>query len=357
MAARQQARPSWPIPCLRILSSAGTVATLAMSGFMALLASTPATAASCDAATKEFALLASIGMRDETVKSWKNLPAACRKALAQSGTPPPTNASPDTILQYGAQIHAWQKDSHGSRLQQPLASADIPQVDQRALAGIGPDNLSRAMGGMLLDLAAAGLSSRQRHDQAGSVRALSDAVLGDEQREWQTAHSTTGAGIAGIEGVNPRVPSDPPADITHLPVPDSVNSASCQGDFTFLAPVIPDYHDPMLRTFRTGRLAYRVQEAVHEVRSRTQNKNHAIQVLYEHIRIADSAAAHAKHQADSMDGRGDQVSTREVDNNAKTIALRCGQEPSIHAAGVCEYIVQRIHSLMLRSTVELVKRC
>lgn len=144
--------------------------------------STPATAAACEASQKEFALLASMGMRDEAVSAWKSLPASCRKALGQADKPPAANASATAILQYGAHLHAQYKNQHSNRLQQALTTVEVPEVNQSALAGLGPDNVSRAIGGMVLDLAATGLSSHQQHDLAKTARQLGDTVRGDEQR-------------------------------------------------------------------------------------------------------------------------------------------------------------------------------
>lgn len=347
-------------------AAAGTVA-----GMLALLASAPAaaftsaTAASCATSQKEFALLASMGMRDEAVKSWQSLPEPCRKALEQTGHAPSANAAPDAIVHYGEQLHALQKADHRSRLQQPLATVEVPQIDHSALAGLGPENLSRAVGGMLLDLTAAGLSSRHRHSQADAARSLSDLVRADENPWWRdrrpvSGQGNGGQGMAGQEDTESGIALQgqiPVPNVSRIPVPAAVSTASCQGNLEFLAPSLHPYPDPTLSQARSEFLAARIPDLIQGVRRQAADKNQVLRRLNETVAAIDTAAAKAKEQADDSDGRGDQVGTREVENDALSFDLQCLPEPSVHVTGLCEYINQRWTSLVYRTLIELYKRC
>lgn len=345
---RRASAPSGP---LRRAATGSWAFCLILSGVLTGY-SAPVTAASCEASQKEFALLASMGMRDEAVSAWKNLPASCRKAPGQAGKPPAANASAAVILQYGAHLHAQYKNQHSSRLQQPLAMVEVPEVNQSALAGLGPDNMSRAIGGMVLDLAASGLSSHQQHDLAKTARQLGDTVRGDEQRWWDNPQSSGGGyGAPGPDGV-------PGPAVSRIPLPAGMSSVSCQGTFAFLAPAMHDFPDATLRRIRTDLLAQSIPGTFQQIRRQAPNQNQAIQALKAELANIEASVARAKAQADESDGRGDQVSTREVENNTIGFALQCTPgEATIHMGGVCDYILWRRQSLVYRAMIDLYPRC
>ncbi len=353
------ARRGGPAPPrrLRCTATGPAAVVLALSGALAGY-STPASAApaastaSCEASQKEFALLASMGMRDEAASAWKALPASCRKALGKTGKPPAANAAAGAILHYGAQLHAQYKNQHLRQLQQPLATIEVPEVNQSALAGLGPDNMARAIGGMVLDLAATGLSSHQQHDLSKAAAQLGDAVRGDEQRWWDNPQSSgVGHGAPGQGGADG-------APVSRIPLPAGMSSASCRGTFAFLAPAMHDFPDATLRQARTDLLAQSIPDTFQQIRGQVPNKNQAMQALKTQLASIEATVARAKAQADESDGRGDQVSTREVENNKIGFALQCTPGvATIHMGGVCDYILWRWQSLIYRAMIDLYPRC
>ncbi|NLC36481.1 MAG: hypothetical protein GX772_08580 [Alcaligenaceae bacterium] len=298
---------------------AGTRAASVMlaAGLLVVLAPLPAAAMSCDAAAREFAKQASMGLQNaDTLASLKKFQERCR-----SGEPSAASAE-------GA-------DTGATASPQTLSPAR--QLQRRAEAQRARDASNRR-----------GIEERKQQQRA----------LRQESREpADPAPEARAATTAAAPAATRAAPASGPKGSSQIPVPAAVRTASCQGTMGFLAPALYDYPDPLLKNLRTTVLNLSIPEQLQAVRNQTRDTGHAIQVLTNDVRETDRAAATARKTADDTDGRGFGVSTGEVDNNRLSFALQCHAGAAIHTKGLCEYINQRTMSLVRRTLIELIQRC
>lgn len=301
--------------------------------------------ADCRHLVQEFALLAHMDMKAEGVAAYQELLAhkECVAALQSSPAdvlPAPSDVPP--VLALGRKLHTQARDASARQAGKALSDGHIPQASAEALRGLGPENAVRALGGMAMDVLAAGLESRQRLPQAQSVRKVGDAIRGEEQR-W-TGAAGTGTGTAPRQ---PEIVLDAGA----------VNAASCSGTYGFLSPLMRPYTAPSLADARQAVLNQSMPELLTGARRQTGTKAQALTLLNEQMKEYNRAADEAAQTANHTDGSGNSASISRVASDTLELGYPCGPSAAVHAAAVCAYIAFRWGSLGTRTSIAMVERC
>ncbi len=310
----------------------------------------PAMAAGCPEKLREFALLVHMDMADESVAAYGLLHVECAATLRQLAGPAahlPLPGDTAPVLALGRKLHAQARDQHARQVGKALNEEQIPVASADALRGLGPESAARALTGMVLDVAAAGLDSRQRTSQAQALRETASTVRGEEDQRWSLTGMGAGASASGGSLA-------PPQPVIALPA-QIIASASCSGRFDFLAPLLRDYTAPELNSIRTAVLTASVPELISAAKRQTGSKAEALRLLHlqaqEHDRVANEAA----HSANETDGQGS-VSIPQATSDTLPFGFSC-DGVSVHPASVCTYIVNRWASLHSRASAVLVDRC
>lgn len=250
----------------------------------------------------------------------------------------------------GRQLHAQARDANALRAGKALNEGQIPQASAEGLRGLGPDNVASALGGMVLDVAAAGLESRQRMAQAQDMRKAADAMRGNEppwtgtRRGQGAATGTAGAGTAPQQ---PLIALDMGA----------VNSASCSGTYGFLEPRIRPYAAASLASLRQAALGASIPEMLAGARDQAGTKEQALRLLNEQLAEYNRSANEAAQTANQTDGNGNSASIARASSDTLELGYPCDNGPSIHASAVCAYVAYRWGSLVTRASIALVERC
>jgi len=314
----------------------------------------PSAAQGCGNEINEFALLASMDMRDEATQAYRKLARTCSAALAarasSSGAKLPRPEQRDRIVALGKQLYAARRDRQADTVGQSLAAADMPQVNTAALRGIGVENAAQAFGAMGLDIAAAGLQSGHRYSQAAQVRKLADQIRGNEPR----AGGASGGGASGGGGGMDAGPAAPPQPQIPLPT-QAIEHASCQGNLGFLEPQLRAYRDSTLSGLRALALASSAADAISQARTQGLSKPQAISLARQQAASDDESAAQAAMTANQSDAQGS-VSVSQTVSDQLPLDFSC-QGPAVHASAVCAFISFRWSSLIVRTITQLMERC
>ncbi|HGY9625777.1 hypothetical protein ODI84_17660 [Pseudomonas putida] len=189
-----------------------------------------------------------------------------------------------------------------------------------------------------LDVTAAAYNLKGR-----SAEATTALNLANQLRAGASAATGEGAAMAAV------------AASDGIPVPAAASSASCSGDYSFLAPQLRAYQDPSLSEVRSSYLRQPISNNVEFLRGKGLDKQSAINVMLQNAALDEQTAREAAQQARDSDGHGD-VSIPQAQSDQLRLDFPCDQA-SIHASGVCTYIRHRWTSLYERTTAELIERC
>lgn len=189
-----------------------------------------------------------------------------------------------------------------------------------------------------LDVTAAAYNLKGRSAEATTARNLANQL-----RVGASAATGEGAAMAAV------------AASDGIPVPAAASSASCSGDYSFLAPQLRAYQDPSLSVVRSNYLTQPISNDIAVLRSKGLDKQGAINAMLQNAALYDQTAREAAQQARDSDGHGD-VSIPQAQSDQLRLDFPCDQT-SIHASGVCTYIQHRWTSLYERTTAELIERC
>ncbi|MBN9341347.1 MAG: hypothetical protein J0H52_14880 [Comamonadaceae bacterium] len=310
--------------------------------------------ADCPRLVREFALLAHMGMEAEGVAAYRELRlhkdcAAALPASAADASLLPASSDVPQVMALGRQLHSQARDASARQAGKALSEGQIPQASAEALRGLGPDNVARALGAMVLDVAAAGLESRQRMQQAHSVRKAANEVRGDEPA-WTGARAGQRAGAGTDAGPAPRQPR------IALDA-DAVGAASCSGTYGFLAPSMRPYAAASLASLRQEGLNASIPEMLAGARAQAGTKAQALRLLGEQLVEYDRAANEAAQTANQTDGSSNSASIARASSDTLELGYPCDNGPSIHASAVCAYVAYRWGSLVTRASIALVERC
>ncbi|BEP95800.1 hypothetical protein GmRootA79_41840 [Acidovorax sp. A79] len=304
-----------------------------------------AAAADCPSNVREFALLAHMHMEAEGLAAYQVLQKDCAAALQQAwGDTQPRPDDMQQVLTLGRKLHAQARDQHARQASSAFSEGQIPLASADALRGLGPENAVRALGGMALDVLAAGLNSRQRISQAQTARQAADAFRGDEPR-WDAAPSR--GGPESMAPPQPEIALDASA----------VNAASCSGAYGFLAPQLRPYIDSSLADVRQAILRESVSAMLAGARQQAGSKAQTLRLLDEQVKEYNRAANEAAQTANQTDGNSDSASTAKVVSDTLELNFPCSQGPAVHASAVCAYIGYRWGSLATRASAAMVERC
>lgn len=323
----------------------------------ALLALSLPAQAACEGPLRELGLLASVGAGAESARAYRALPATCRTALHElaPGKVLPDGADTAAILALGQALNQRQIALSSDQTYNQLAKAAIPDVNLNALQGLGPDNAFQALSGMALDIASAGMASRQRWNESHLLGKMAREMRGTE-RHWSQYGNpgVAGAGASGSDGETTAAGSNA---VTALPLPTAaIQTASCQGTLSFLEPQMRSYSAPWLSQTRMELVSLRIQDALAEARRTIPDKQKVIAEYRKSAQAYLKEAQVAANAAENTDGYGN-VAVPQALEDRLPLDYSCGDGSAVHAASICALVMMRWQALALESMAELTARC
>ncbi|MGE8360686.1 hypothetical protein [Pseudomonas sp.] len=309
----------------------------------AIVFSPLAAKANCDNKIKEFALLSHMEMTEEAASLYRELLIDCSTALSRAnGRSPPTLQQQDQWLVLGKALYLGRRDDSSQQALAALTGVQIAHVEGTELQGIGPDNMTKAIGGMALDTAANVLQNRGEWQKASDIQGLADRVRGDEKR-W-----TPETQIAGAPGGNA-------ASQPQVALPAILQQIDCNGDLSFLTPLLREYRDPLFQEPRHAILGASTPKMLNAARQLGQSKAETIQSSRLQSIEYDRSAAEAAQTAQQTDGHGNRSIPLAISDQLP-LDFQC-EVNSIHASAVCDFIIMRWGSLASRATAAVVEKC
>lgn len=313
--------------------------------------------AECQAPLRELGLLASIGAGAESTVAYQALSETCRAVLQEfaPGKKLPARADTAAILALGQVFNQQQIATSSGRTFDQLAKADIPDVNLDALQGLGPDNAFQALSGMALDVAAAGMASRERWSESRMLEKMAREMRGNE-RHW-SQYGNPGRTSDGPGATDSGSAAPGSNVVTALPLPTTaIQAASCQGTLSFLEPQMRSYSAPWLNQTRMELLNLRIQDALTEARRTIPDKQKVIAEYRKGAKAYLKEAQVAANAAENTDGYGN-VAVPQVLEDRLPLDYSCGDGSAVHAASICALVMMRWQALALESMAELAARC
>ncbi|MGN5041721.1 hypothetical protein [Aeromonas sp. 3P] len=143
------------------------------------------------------------------------------------------------------------------------------------------------------------------------------------------------------------------AENTRITLPSSIlQKASCNGDLSFLSPLLPNYQDSNLNSVRDIILNSSISDAIQAAKSQGYTKSEALISLEQQAIEHDNTAAEAASSADNTQGAGSAI--ERAKNDTLSLNFTC---EGVYNSSVCAFIMNRWGSLGSRASGALFSKC
>ncbi len=316
-----------------------------------------ASANECTARLQELGLLASLDAGHELIQQYRALPPPCLKQgqdiAGQAGLPAAGNS--ESIKQWALALHQQRIKGQAQQAKSALTQAQITEVNLDALKGLGPENTVQALSSMALEVASAGLSSRQKHSEARTLKEASRKLKGKEPgwRDYGTGNTSqpgnTQSGHVDDGSMHRPIPP--------LPVPESaIKQAQCKESLAFLEPQLRNYSSYQLQELRSQILMITIPQILEQSKKKYSDKQTAIKNFHEEAKTNLYNAGQAAFGAQASDGYGD-VGVPKALNDQHPLDYPCDIDSAAHVTNVCGLILNRWASLFSATTAAILEKC